>query len=181
MNKGRIEVICGSMFSGKSEELLRRLKRASIAKRPYQLFKPAVDTRYSETEVVSHSGQKLSCTPVANPPAIFKHIDEDARIVAIDEAQFFDFRLVATVLTLAEQGRRVIVAGLDMDSRGVPFGPMPQLLAMAEEVTKLTAVCEVCGDAATHTYRREGCITSQVLLGEKDSYEARCREHWIPA
>jgi len=181
MNKGRIEVVCGPMFSGKSEELLRRLKRADIAKRKYQLFKPAIDTRYSETEVVSHSGQKLSCTPLANAHEIVERVDEDTKIVAIDEAQFFDLRLIATVLELADRGHRVVVAGLDMDSFGLPFGPVPQLLAVAEQVTKLTAVCEECGDAATHTYRHEGCVTSQVLLGEKDSYEARCREHWRPA
>ena len=143
MNKGRIEVICGPMFSGKSEELLRRLKRADIAKRPYQLFKPAVDNRYSETEVVSHSGQKMKCTPLAHARDIIERVGEDTKIVAIDEAQFFDLRLVATVLELTERGYRIVVAGLDMDSMGVPFGPMPQLLSIAEEVTKLTAVCEV--------------------------------------
>jgi len=178
---GKIEVICGPMFSGKSEELLRRLKRADIAKRKYQLFKPAVDNRYSKDEVVSHSGQKMSCTPLVNGHEIVERIDEDTKIVAIDEAQFFDSRLVVTALTLADLGHRVVIAGLDMDSRGVPFGPMPQLLAVAEEVTKLTAVCEVCGEAATHSYRHEGCDTSQLLLGEKDSYEARCRRHWRAA
>ena len=181
MNKGKIEVICGPMFSGKSEELLRRLKRATIAKRPYQLFKPATDTRYSETEVVSHSGQKLDCTPTHNPYDILQNIKNGTTIVAIDEAQFFDESVVTVALQLAEQGLRVITAGLDMDSRGTPFGSMPQLLAIAENVTKLTAVCEVCGDAATHSHRLDHCETSQVLLGEKDSYEARCRDHWSPA
>ena len=178
MNKGRIEVICGPMFSGKSEELLRRLKRADIAKRPYQLFKPAVDNRYSETEVVSHSGQKMKCTPLAHARDIIERVGEDTKIVAIDEAQFFDLRLIATVLELTERGYRIVVAGLDMDSMGVPFGPMPQLLSIAEEVTKLTAVCEACGEPATHSHRRKGSKTSQLLIGEKDSYEARCREHW---
>ena len=181
MNKGKIEVICGPMFSGKSEELLRRLKRASIAKRPFQLFKPATDTRYSENEVVSHSGQKLECTPTSNPYDIIQNIKKGTTIVAIDEAQFFDDSIVTVALQLTELGIRVITAGLDMDSRGTPFGSMPQLLAVAEDVTKLTAVCEACGEAATHSYRRDGCGTSQVLLGEKETYEARCREHWSPA
>ena len=177
MNKGRIEVICGPMFSGKSEELLRRLNRASIAKRKFELFKPAIDDRYSEDEVVSHSGQAMSCTPLINAHDIVEQIAKDTKIVAVDEAQFFDFRLVATVLELTRQGKRVVIAGLDMDSSGVPFGPVPQLMAMAEEVTKLTAVCEACGEPATHSYRKseEG---SQLLVGATDHYEARCREHW---
>ena len=174
---GRIEVVCGPMFSGKSEELLRRLKRADIAKRKYQLFKPAVDDRYSKNEVVSHSGRKLNCIALANPYEIIEKVDEDTKIVAIDEAQFFDLRLIATILELTEDGKRVIIAGLDMDSRGVPFGPMPQLLAMAEEITKLTAVCESCGDPATHSYRISRDDT-QVLVGASGDYEARCRNHW---
>ena len=177
MNKGRIEVVCGPMFSGKSEELLRRLNRATIAKRKFELFKPAIDNRYSEDEVVSHSGQKMSCTPLSNPYDIINRVAKDTKIVAIDEAQFFDYRLVATVTELTRLGYRVLCAGLDMDSRGVPFGPIPQLMAMAEEVTKLTAVCEVCGEPATHSYRKNS-DQSQVLVGAVDSYEARCREHW---
>ena len=177
MNKGRIEVICGPMFSGKSEELLRRLNRASIAKRKFELFKPAIDDRYSEDEVVSHSGQAMSCIPLINAHDIVEQVAKDTKIVAIDEALFFDLRLIATILELTEDGKRVIIAGLDMDSRGVPFGPMPQLLAMAEEITKLTAVCETCGEPATHSYRIS-CDDTQVHVGASGDYEARCRNHW---
>lgn len=179
MNKaGRIEVVCGSMFSGKSEELLRRLKRARIAKKKYQLFKPAIDDRYSDTEVVSHSGERLECQVLQNAFQISDLLDEDTEIVAFDEAQFFDTTLITTVISLADMGHRVIVAGLDMDSRGKPFGPMPHLLAVAEEVLKLTAVCEVCGEPATHTYRTADEEKEQVLVGAGEHYQARCRDHW---
>ena len=143
---GRIEVVCGPMFSGKSEELLRRLKRAKIAKKKYQLFKPEIDDRYSDTEVVSHSGDRLECQVLKNAFQISDFLDDDVEIVAFDEAQFFDTTLVTTAISLADMGKRVIVAGLDMDSRGTPFGPMPHLLSVSEEVLKLTAVCEVCGE-----------------------------------
>jgi thymidine kinase len=179
MNKtGRIEVVCGSMFSGKSEELLRRLKRARIAKKKYQLFKPAVDDRYSDTEVVSHSGERLECQVLQSSFHISDCLNEDTEIIAFDEAQFFDDMLVSTVVSLANMGKRVIVAGLDMDSRGEPFGPMPWLLAVAEEVLKLTAVCESCGEPATHTYRTTEEEKEQVLVGAGDHYQARCRDHW---
>jgi len=179
MNKtGRIEVVCGSMFSGKSEELLRRLKRARIAKKKYQLFKPAVDDRYSDTEVVSHSGERLECQVLQSSFDVSDYLDEDIEIIAFDEAQFFDDMLVSTVVSLANMGKRVIIAGLDMDSRGEPFGPMPWLMAVAEEVLKLTAVCESCGEPATHTYRTAEEEKGQVLVGAGDHYQARCRDHW---
>tara|TARA_R100000008_G_C3530209_1_gene138841 strand:- start:150 stop:692 length:543 start_codon:yes stop_codon:yes gene_type:complete len=174
---GRIEVICGSMFSGKSEELLRRLNRATIAKRKFQLFKPKVDNRYSETEVVSHSGQRMECEVVDYAEQIMTETQWDTKIIGIDEAQFFGLNLAHVVNSLANRGHRVIVAGLDMDSAGAPFGPMPPLLAVAESVTKLTAVCEVCGNDATHTYRKSD-ISGQVLVGEAEHYQARCRFHW---
>ncbi len=174
---GKIEVICGSMFSGKSEELLRRLNRATIAKRKFQLFKPKVDDRYSETEVVSHSGQRMACDVVECAEQIMTGTEWDTKIVGIDEAQFFGLNLAHVVNSLANRGHRVIVAGLDMDSAGAPFGPMPPLLAVAESVTKLTAVCEVCGNDATHTYRKSN-IAGQVLVGESEHYQARCRFHW---
>ena len=173
----RIEVICGPMFSGKSEELMRRLNRATIAKRKFQLFKPAVDVRYSEDEVVSHAGQKMKCTPVKYARSVLDLIAVDTEIVALDEAQFFSSQLMDTVLALANRGLRVIVAGLDMDSDGVPFGPMGNIMAMAESVTKLAAVCEECGDDATHSLRISE-VEGQLLLGEHDHYRAACRQHW---
>ena len=177
---GKIEVICGPMFSGKSEELMRRLNRALIAKRKFQLYKPATDNRYSKDEVVSHAGKKMKCTPIQDARIMIELVKKETKIVAIDEAQFFGPTLLPTILSLVSAGKRVVVAGLDMDSDGVPFGPMGSVMAMAESVTKLRAVCEVCGDDATHTYRRKDCDAAQVLVGEKEFYEARCREHWIP-
>ena len=178
MKAGRIEVVCGPMFSGKSEELLRRLKRAEIAKKKYQLFKPALDDRFSESEVVSHSGKRLKCHVLKNSHELMSMLEEDTEIVAFDEAQFFDFLLLETVSSLADMGKRVVIAGLDMDSRGEPFGPMPKFMAVAEEVLKLTAVCEACGESATHTYRLTEDNTDQVLVGAGEHYQARCREHW---
>ena len=175
---GRVEVICGPMFSGKSEELLRRLKRARIAKKKYQLFKPALDDRYSQTEVVSHSGLRLKCQVHSNLYKIEDVLKEDTEIIAFDEAQFFDSTLCETVTSLANLGKRVIVAGLDMDSRGKPFGQVPMIMAIAEEVLKLTAVCEKCGEPATHTYRFTEDKTEQVLVGAGEHYQARCRDHW---
>ena len=177
---GRIEVICGPMFSGKSEELLRRLKRARIAKKKYQLFKPSVDNRYSETEVVSHSGERLNCQVIhkAKSYEVKDVLEDNTEIVAFDEAQFFDFTIWEVATSLANMGRRVIIAGLDMDSRGKPFGPMPALMTAAEEVLKLTAVCESCGEPATHTYRHAVEDVGQVLVGAGEHYQARCRDHW---
>ena len=176
---GRIEVICGPMFSGKSEELLRRLKRADIAKRKSQLFKPECDKRYSETEVATHSGKKRKCEIVEKDreEEILKAVYSDTEVVCLDEAQFFGDYILEVALVLSRAGKRVIVAGLDMDSNGVPFGPIPQLLAIAEDITKLTAVCEICGDPATHSYRKSES-KDLVLVGAAGMYEARCRTHW---
>lgn len=171
--KGWIEVICGSMFSGKTEELIRRLNRARIAKQQVEIFKPTVDTRYHETEIVSHNANAIPSVPVQSSLNILL-IQHGSDVIGIDEAQFFDEELVYVCQTLAEQGKRVIVAGLDMDYLGQPFGPMPKLMAIAEFVTKVHAICMVCGDLASHSFRKVG-DKDQVMLGEKDTYEARCR------
>ncbi len=170
---GWIEVICGSMFSGKTEELIRRLKRAKIANQRIEIFKPLVDTRYSEEHVVSHDANTLLSTPIGHSKRILD-LAKDVNVVGIDEAQFFDEALPDVCQELALRGIRVIVAGLDMDFKGNPFGPMPNLLAVAEYITKVHAICQHCGNLATHSYR----LTSsqqRVMLGEKDVYEARCR------
>ena len=161
--KGWIEVICGSMFSGKTEELIRRITRARIANLRVEIYKPAVDTRYHETEVVSHNSNAVASIPVSSSLNILL-MCQDADVVGIDEAQFFDAEIVYVCETLAQKGIRVIVAGLDMDYLGKPFGPMPALMA----------ICMVCGDLATHSFRKT-TDTNQVMLGEKDTYEARCR------
>jgi len=171
--KAGIEVICGSMFSGKTEELIRRLNRARIAQQKVEIFKPAVDTRYHETEIVSHNSTTIASTPVQSSLNILL-MQHDASVVGIDEAQFFDDEIVFVCQTLAEQGKRVIVAGLDMDFMGFPFGPMPALMATAEYVTKVHAICMVCGDPASHSFRKTA-DDALVMLGEKDTYEARCR------
>lgn len=170
---GWIEVVCGSMFSGKTEELLRRLKRARIANMHVEIFKPATDTRYHDSHVVSHDDNHVTSHPVGHSRDILKLLG-DADVVGVDEAQFFDEELTAVCEEMARQGVRVIVAGLDMDFKGRPFGPMPQLLAVAEYITKLHAICPHCGNLATHSYRLQA-DDSQVLLGEKDTYEPRCR------
>ncbi len=170
---GWIEVICGSMFSGKTEELIRRLNRAKIAHQRIQIFKPKRDNRYDETAVVSHNENAIASLPVEKSIDIFQHID-DVNVVGVDEAQFFDADLVLVCQKLAIKGIRVIVAGLDMDFRGQPFGPIPNLLAVAEYITKVHAICPHCGSLATHSFR----LTSEketVVLGEKDKYEPRCR------
>lgn len=171
--KGWVEVICGSMFSGKTEELIRRMNRARIANLQVEIFKPAVDTRYHETEVVSHNSNAVASTPVSSSLNILL-MTKGADVVGIDEAQFFDEEIVYVCETLAQQGIRVIVAGLDMDYLGKPFGPMPKLMAIAEYVTKVNAICVVCGDLATHSFRKTA-DNGLVMLGEKDTYEARCR------
>ncbi|WP_316813125.1 thymidine kinase [Pedobacter heparinus] len=170
---GSIEVICGSMFSGKTEELLRRLKRAEIAKLNVEIFKPRTDTRYDETAVVSHDLNSIESTPVVNSTAILL-LKADTQVVGIDEAQFFDDNLPEVCNKLAQKGIRVIVAGLDMDFQGRPFGPVPALMAIAELVTKVNAVCVRCGSPAVYSYRT-AASESKILLGEKDSYEPRCR------
>ncbi len=171
--RGWIEVICGSMFSGKTEELIRRLKRARIAHLKVEIFKPAIDTRYDEQNIVSHDETFIQSTPVANSLNILL-LCEDVDVVGIDEAQFFDADLVEVCEKIAQKGTRVIIAGLDMDYKGKPFGPMPQLLAIADYITKVHAICVQCGNIASFSYRKVA-NTSQVLLGEKDEYEPRCR------
>jgi thymidine kinase len=170
---GSIEVICGSMFSGKTEELIRRLKRAQIAKLNVEIFKPKTDTRYDETAVVSHDLNSIQSTPVDSSAAILL-LGTNTQVVGIDEAQFFDEDLPDVCNKLAQKGIRVIIAGLDMDFLGKPFGPMPALLAIAEHVTKVNAVCMQCGSPAVYYYRTVA-NANKILLGEKDSYEPRCR------
>lgn len=170
---GSIEVICGSMFSGKTEELIRRLKRAQIAKLNVEIFKPRTDTRYDDTAVVSHDLNSIQSTPVESSSAILL-LGTNTQVVGIDEAQFFDEDLPEVCNKLALKGIRVIIAGLDMDFQGKPFGPMPALLAIAEHVTKVNAVCMRCGSPAVYSYRTVA-NESKILLGEKDSYEPRCR------
>ena len=171
---GWIEVVCGSMFSGKTEELIRRLKRAKIAKQKVEIFKPAIDVRYHEIDIVSHNQTAIRSTPVHSSEDILL-MTSDCEVVGIDEAQFFDRGIVEVVNKLAENGKRVIIAGLDMDSRGIPFGPMPALMSIAEYVNKVHAICVVCGDIANYSYRKVP-NEQQVMLGELDSYEARCRK-----
>jgi thymidine kinase len=170
---GSIEVICGSMFSGKTEELIRRLRRAQIARLKVEIFKPRTDNRFHETDVVSHDFNSIHSTPVDNSSAILL-LGSDVQVVGIDEAQFFDEELPNVCNILANRGVRVIVAGLDMDFKGKPFGPMPALMAIAESVTKVHAVCVKCGNPALYSYRLVA-NPDTVLLGEKESYEPRCR------
>ncbi|KMY55682.1 thymidine kinase [Bacillus sp. FJAT-27231] len=179
---GWVEVICGSMFSGKSEELIRRVRRAQFAKQSVMVFKPKIDNRYSEDSVVSHNGSAVIAVPVTESAAILAAVSSDIDIVAIDEAQFFDEDIVSVAQVLANRGHRVIVAGLDQDFRGEPFGPMPTLMAIAELVTKLQAVCTVCGSPASRTQRLidgqpAGYDDPIILVGAAESYEARCRHH----
>ena len=170
---GSIEVICGSMFSGKTEELIRRLRRAQIAKLNVEIFKPKTDTRYDENSVVSHDLNSIQSTPVENAASILL-LSSNTEVVGIDEAQFFDDQLPDVCNTLANRGIRVIIAGLDMDFQGKPFGPMPELMSIAEVVNKVHAVCLQCGGPATYSYRTVPS-ESKILLGEKESYEPRCR------
>ena len=172
--KGQIEVICGYMFSGKTEELISRLTRARLAKQQVEIFKPSVDTRYHETHVVSHNETSIRSTPVSFAGDILL-LSGTCDVVGIDEAQFFDEEIVRVVQLLANQGKRVILAGLDMDFEGKPFDPMPKLMAIAEYVTKVHAICMKCGDLAAFSYRLSAG-KEKVMLGEKDSYEARCRK-----
>jgi thymidine kinase len=171
---GWIEVVCGSMFSGKTEELIRRLKRAKIANLKVEIFKPQIDTRYHVTAVVSHDSNSIMSTPVSSSQNILL-LSNDVEVVGIDEAQFFDDGLPDVCEQLAAKGIRVIIAGLDMDFQGKPFGPIPALLAKAEYITKVHAICVRCGALANHSYRLVES-DSKVLLGEKESYEPRCRE-----
>lgn len=180
-SKGRIEVICGSMFSGKTEELIRRLRRAQIARQQIQVFKPVIDNRYHAEKVMSHNGADFEALPVASSQHILETLEAGTTVVAIDEVQFFDTAVIDICEQLVEQGKRVICAGLDMDFRGVPFGPMPDLLARAELVSKLHAICVVCGEEASRTQRLiDGHPAAYddpvVLVGAAEVYEARCRE-----
>ena len=174
VNLGWIEVICGSMFSGKSEELIRRLRRAQIARQRVQIFKPKVDNRFSEDHIVSHSEMKIKSQLVTQPREILDLLDGRTQVIGIDEGQFFDMDLVDVCNKLADVGKRVIVAGLDQDYRGRPFDPMPQLLAIAEYITKTLAICVRCGAPANRTQRLVE-NTDLLLVGARDAYEARCR------
>ncbi len=175
---GSIEVICGPMFSGKTEELIRRVKRSQIAKQRVQIFKPAIDVRYDVEDVVSHSSQVIKSEPVENAVDILVRLKDSTRVVAIDEIQFFDEAIITVVTKLAARGYRVICAGLDLDYRAQPFGPMPMLLALADDVFKIHAICTVCGAPATRSQRLSLSQKDQILLGETDAYEARCRGHY---
>jgi len=176
---GWLEVITGSMFSGKSEELIRRLRRAQIARQKVQIFKPAIDNRFSEAEIVSHSEMKIPSTSVSSSRELFERVTDDTDVVGIDEGQFFDAELPAVCARLANAGKRVIVAGLDQDYLGKPFEPMPQLLATAEYITKTLAICMVCGGPANHTQRLVAS-KERVLVGASGTYEARCRHCFDP-
>ncbi len=181
-SQGSIEVICGSMFSGKTDELIRRLVRAKIAKQQVQVFKPAIDIRYTEGKVTSHAGADFDAVPVRRAEEITGKIENGTTVVGIDEAQFMDTGLVQVVHNLAERGVRVLVAGLDMDFRGEPFGPMPELMSKAERVDKLHAICMVCGDEASRTQRLVNGSPARfddpvVIVGAAEMYEARCRKH----
>jgi thymidine kinase len=178
-NQGWIEVIVGSMFSGKSEELIRRLRRAQIARQKVQIFKPMVDTRYADDHIVSHSEMRIPSRAVRTSRELLDLVEGDTEVVGIDEGQFFDLDLPAVVNTIANRGKRVIVAGLDQDYLGKPFEPMPQLLAIAEYITKTLAICMVCGNPANHTQRLVPG-GDRVLVGAEGTYEARCRACFDP-
>jgi thymidine kinase len=179
-DQGWIEVIVGSMFSGKSEELIRRLRRAQIARQKVQIFKPLIDNRYSDDHIVSHSEMRISSVVVKSSRALLDAVAPDTEVVGIDEGQFFDLELPMVCNALADMGKRVIVAGLDQDYLGKPFEPMPQLLAIAEYITKTLAICMVCGNPANHTQRLVAS-EDRVLLGAQGTYEARCRRCFDPA
>jgi thymidine kinase len=179
---GSIEVVCGSMFSGKTDELIRRLVRATIAKQKVQVFKPAIDVRYAVEKVTSHAGSNYAAIPVEKAADIREKLEKDTTVVGIDEAQFFDAEVVQVAKDLAERGIRVLVAGLDTDFRGEPFGAMPVIMSIAEHVTKLHAICMVCGDEASRTQRLVNGNPARyddpvVIVGASEMYEARCRRH----
>lgn len=176
---GWIEVIAGSMFSGKSEELIRRLNRARIARQRVQVFKPGIDERYSVEEIASHSGQKHMSIPVSSTDEMMKQVLDDTEVIGIDEAQFFDMAIIDAANELAESGKRVIIAGLDQDFMGKPFEPMPQLLSIAEFITKTHAICVKCGSTANYSQRTVES-EERVEVGAADKYEARCRKCFIP-
>lgn len=179
---GSIEVVCGSMFSGKTDELIRRMRRAVIAHQKVQVFKPAIDVRYAVEKVTSHAGADFDAIPVEQAVDIFDRLDADTTVVGVDEAQFFDNGILEVTSGMAERGIRVLVAGLDQDFRGEPFGPMPMLMAKAEHVDKLQAICMVCGEPASRTQRLVNGKPARfddpvVIVGASELYEARCRKH----
>lgn len=179
---GWIELICGSMFSGKSEELIKRVSRAQFAKQSIAVFKPVIDNRYAKEAVVSHDGSSVMAKPISHSTEIFNYLDKKIDIIAIDEVQFFDEEIVDVAQQLADSGYRVILAGLDQDFRGEPFGPVPTLMALAESVTKLQAVCAACGSAASRTQRLVNGLPAAydqpiILVGASEAYEPRCRHH----
>jgi len=179
---GSVEVICGSMFCGKTDELIRRLRRATIARQKVQVFKPAIDNRYEEMKVASHAGSVFEAIPIRNARQILEKIEDTTTVVGIDEAQFLDEEIILTVDKLAENGIRVIVAGLDLNFKGEPFGCMPILMARAEQVDKLQAICMVCGEPASRTQRLVNGKPARfddpvIIVGASEMYEARCREH----
>lgn len=176
---GWVEVVVGSMFSGKTEELIRRIRRAELARQKIQVFKPVIDQRYKIMEVTSHNHNSMPSVPIHDADEIWLHLPDDTKVVGIDEGQFFEQNLVQVVQDLAARGLRVVISGLDTDWQGKPFEPMPTLMAIAENVTKLQAVCVVCGEAASRT-QRTGGGEHQVLVGAHDAYEARCRLHFKP-
>ena len=181
-HSGIIEVVTGSMFCGKTDELIRRLRRATIARQKVQVFKPAIDNRYDSVKVTSHAGGEYDALPIKNAGDILENLEDDTTVVAIDEAQFFDQEIIPITQSLADNGIRVIVAGLDTDFRGEPFGPIPHIMAKAENVDKLHAICMVCGEAASRTQRLVDGKPAHyddpvVIVGASELYEARCREH----
>jgi thymidine kinase len=183
-HSGRIEVICGSMFCGKTEELIRRTRRAIIARQPVQVFKPAIDNRYHAAAVTSHGGSNLDATPISSSTQILEYLRPETTVIAVDEVQFFDEGILSVAETLANRGLRVIMAGLDMDFRGEPFGSMPRLMTIAEDVTKLHAICLVCGEEACRTQRLVNGEPAHyndpiIMVGAQESYEARCRKHHL--
>jgi len=178
---GWIEVICGSMFSGKSEELIRRVRRVQIARKKVQVFKPTIDNRFAVQYIYSHNGGKIEAINISQPKELLEKLDPDTEVIAIDEAQFYSDDIITICQKLADQGKRVIIAGLDQNFRGEPFGPMPKLLAIAEYIDKLQAICMVCGNPASRTQRlvnRKPAKYSDptILIGAKETYEARCRK-----
>ena len=175
---GSIEVVCGPMFSGKTEELIRRVRRSQIARQKVQIFKPSIDDRFHQSDVVSHSAQSIEAVPVKNSLEILNKVYDSTRVVAIDEIQFFDEMIIKVVSKLARRGCRVICAGLDQDSNGRPFGSIPDLLAISDSVDKVQAVCTVCGAPATKSVRVDNSKKGQVVVGHSDIYEARCRTHF---
>ncbi len=181
VGRGWIEVIVGSMFSGKTEELIRRLRRAQLARQKVQVFKPVIDDRYSATDVTSHNQNSIPSMPIKTIDQLWDYLDPETRVVGIDEGQFFSEDLIQVVQDLADRGIRVIIAGLDTDWQAKPFEPMPTLMAIAESVTKQHAVCVVCGSSASRTQRVSAQAgEDQVVVGAADMYEARCREHFKP-